>query len=724
MRTIRLGLALGLAAALGFAATPARATQVAVSAVLTQTPATVDYPMLPASGGTVAYRLVVTNAGDELIDTLLVTDTLAAHLMSITTEQDGAFTVAIAQGPTGTIYSWSATSLTMGIGDSFTFTMTGRVGESCVPVVVSNTPFVVASGASTSTTWSANPAGFPLRFAIQVEQNYAPASPSPGQLVTYTLTVKNTGSSTVDALTLTDTIAVQVRSPGAWSTTTSGTWSLDVSEVAGTGTRFVWTGSGIGLAPGGSLAFTVTGTAAEACVAYTVSNTARVEAADFCATASGVSPLTAWSQDPGLPLLPPVGLTTRAGDGWAVLIWQPGLNEPPPLNVSRWYVWRATASAGTYIWTATVSGDPLGNEYDTRAFWDKGLTNGETYHYRVQAASGCVTLFSDEVQVTPMTASALTDSGKYGTVFHQAGDGYIRLNWTANPFPGETRVNRYKIQRATRPGSNAWTSIADVVNAGYSFDFGPTQTNPSESLVNGFEYWYMVTPCCPDRSPSFLAARPYKPARGVAQPAISTNPSCARGVRIAWEPAVWGTYTHTFTGQGSGYAIFRSDDGGATLGLLDTVPANILAYVDCTVPVYGKRYLYLIRPIDSQEHWGDAYPSALIDVVLPTIRTYPNRNLFRPGRGETVSIVYQTTEPGTVRVSVWTPGGELVRRLHEADYAGSITVDTPYNSRDRLAAPLIWDGTNDARELVGSGAYLIVIEVNGKRDFRSVAVLR
>jgi hypothetical protein len=323
-----------------------------------------------------------------------------------------------------------------------------------------------------------------------------------------------------------------------------------------------------------------------------------------------------------------------------------------------------------------------------------------------------VSLFSDSVAVTPMTTTMLTDGGRFGTVYAEAGNGQVRLRWNATTYGTEAQPpTAWRVSRWAGPGSAVWYDLQTVYGIGEAFDAG--------GLVNGTEYRYMVQPCCPDRLPSYVSATPYLPARGNARPVVMTSPDCARGVRVTWEPAVAGTYTPV-----SGYAVFRSDDGGATLGRAGTTAANVLTFLDCTVPVYGKRYLYLIRPIDANGNLGDAYPSALIDVVLPTIRTYPDRNRFRPGLGERVHIVFQTTEAGRVRVSIWSPGGEKVRSLLDEEITGSFSADTPYNSRDRLRPPLVWDGANDAGELVGSGAYLIAIEVNGNRDFRAVAVLR
>ncbi len=725
---------LGLAGAAALA-TPARAAQVAVTAVLVQTPITNSMPVLPASGDIVVYRLVVTHTGDENIDTMTVTDTVGPQLAGVTMDQPAAFTPAITQGVSGTIYAWSGAALGMLPGEAYTFTLTGRVGDSCVPALVTNTPYVVATGPTSATEWSANPAGFPLAFNVQLQHALDIPEPNAGQVVTYTLNVVNTGTSTIDNLTLTDTLSSQVTPAGA---SVPAGFALLVASVPGSGTRFVWTGTNLELPPGGAITFTLTGTVAELCFSFSVTNTARVEASNACTATQVVATPIAWTRSLGT-LTPPANFVARPGDTWSVLSWEGAANERN-LPMTAWTVSRSIVSGSGFVWVGSVGVDAGGADFDTRGFWDTGLANGTTYYYKIGAVTGCATLYSSEVSVTPQDATVLPALGAFGTVYSEAGDGYVRLKWTYNPYPsasglaspGEQNVSAVRVWfSATTTGP--WLYAGQGPNTGSFLTFGDDVNTPTpavESLQNGGTYWFMVVPGLPDRRPSFLRGTPYRPARSDAQPAIATNPACPRGVRIAWEPAQWGTYTSTATGQGIGYAIFRSDDGGSTLvrlktpGGADIIPYNELSYVDCTVPTYGKRYLYLIRPVDTQGNLGLAYPSALIDVVLPAIRTYPDRNRFRPGRGEAVNIVYQTTEPGRVRVSVWTPGGELVRKLHDEEYAGNLTVDTPYNSRDRGAPALVWDGTNDSRELVGTGAYLIVIEVNGKRDFRSVAVLR
>ncbi|MEK7766534.1 MAG: hypothetical protein AAB368_09870, partial [bacterium] len=160
-----------------------------------------------------------------------------------------------------------------------------------------------------------------------------------------------------------------------------------------------------------------------------------------------------------------------------------------------------------------------------------------------------------------------------------------------------------------------------------------------------------------------------------------------------------------------------------------TVPAAgcALSLVD-RVPAYGKRYYFLVRPVDDHGVTGVAYPLALIDVPLPDNRVLLNHNLFRPGpeHGQTLDVNFQVVRPGHVTLSVWTTTGEAVRRrAWEGDVTEpGIGEDAPYNTRDRQLHPFVWDGTNDAGDVVFSGVYLIVLEIGGKRDVRSVAVMR
>ena len=696
MGTRRSIARLGLVLAMAFGATVARAT---ISLVMPD----IQTPVAPVSGETVTYMLTVVNTGDEDVTDLLVVDTVVPELTAVTVDQDPAFAagLSVTSGATGTVYAWSATGLTMSPGMGYTFSITGAVGLTCQPTTVVNTMRVSASGVSPVVEAFASSAGFGLGHAYEV--NLTPS----GDRKLFVITVKNLGTATVMDITVTDTLpptAVVFASsePAPFGPAAS-------VSVPGSGTLFVWSAQAVALPPLGLLTFTLSATPECSSIPFTVTLTAFVTGGTGCGSATATSPSRVWVQttDTMFSATP----TGWAGDSWAVLWWHP-LPVEYDTPIAAWQVWRS-ADGSTYVPMGFEGVDTGGtlSDVDTRAFWDQGLTNGVAYSYRLQALTACgASAFSDPPTiVTPMTATALVNSGQSGVVSILPGTGYVKLSWPANPYP-EPTVDRFYIHRLLSAGGPS-TTIMTVIGAGVTYDYG---------LVNGLTYWYMVVPCCPNRRPSFLSGVPMQPARGQGQPTARMDPSGPRAVRLDWLSALDGTFTPL-----AGYAIFRSDDGGSSTLLAGSVPASQLTFVDLGVPAYGRRYVYIIRPIDAAGYLGDAYPTTLIDVILPMNRTFPNRNRMRPALGERVEIIYQITEPGRLRVSVWTQAGEFVKKLYDQEVRGrDITVDIPYNSHNEGLPPLTWDGTNGNGELVASGVYLIVLEVNGKRDFRKVAVVR
>jgi len=687
MRTRRSIARLGLVLAMALGATVARAT---ISLVISD----IQTPVAPVSGETVTYMLTVVNTGDEAVTGLLVVDTVAPELTAVTVDQDPAFAagLSVTSGAAGTVYAWSATGLTMSPGMGYTFSITGAVGLTCQPTTVVNTMRVSASGVSPVVEAFASSAGFGLGHGYQV--TFTPSTDHKS----FVITVLNTGTATVMDLTVTDTLPPAA---AGFSSSEPAPFGPAASvSVPGSGTLFVWSAQAVALPPLVVLTFTINGTPDCSATAFPVTMAPYVTGGTGCGFAVASSQAENQVQPSGW-----------AGDQWAVLVWHPLPVEIEPSIVS-WQVWRSEDGT-TYVpagFEGVDTGGSLATE-DTRAFWDRGLTNGKTYFYRIQALDACaaVTISDPPTVVKPMPASSLPNAGQSGVVSILPGTGYVKLSWPANPYP-EPTVDRFFIHRSLSAGGPS-TTIMTVIGAGVTYDYG---------LVNGLTYWYMVVPCCPNRRPSFLSGVPMQPARGQGQPTARMDPSGPRAVRLDWLPALDGTFAPL-----AGYAIFRSDDGGSSTLLAGSVPASQLTFVDLGVPAYGRRYVYIIRPIDSAGYLGDAYPTTLIDVVLPMNRTFPNRNRMRPARGERVEIIYQITEPGRLRVSVWTQAGEFVKKLYDQEVRGrDITVDIPYNSHNEGLPPLAWDGTNGNGELVASGVYLIVLEVNGKRDFRKVAVVR
>jgi len=419
---------------------------------------------------------------------------------------------------------------------------------------------------------------------------------------------------------------------------------------------------------------------------------------------------------------PPPVLPAIAGDGSVVLLWQ--LSKDPSYSASldgiTSYVVFRTTMTGDWTACATLYNDFAWNSYvNTRSYWDEGLTNGVEYSYVVRAVSrttGNPYADSATIWVTPQAGFQYSN----GPVSVQSGDQWIRLNWDLGTtwWTAEPGVTQYRVFRATDPGLLGRNSVPASLHEEIPVDASYIDL---AGLINKVSYYYMVFPVYPDRTPFIVKAVPFRPISSSGQPVARMDGSAPRRIRITWSPAPAPDLTQSDVL--TGYAVFRSDDGGGTMKQIFWTNSSTLSVLD-DVPAYGKRYVYLIRPVDIVGRLGDAYPLAIIDVELPSNRLYLNHNRFRPRLGETLSTTFQITEAGRVRVSVISLTGEKIKTLYDRDHAGKFSADAPFNSLYAGLPPLVWNGSNESGRLVGSGAYLVVLEIGKNRYIGSVAVIR
>src|SRR6185436_10749131 len=99
--------------------------------------------------------------------------------------------------------------------------------------------------------------------------------------------VTNTGGTTIDNLTLVDTVSPVVVNQSV--TLPAGGFAQAIANVA-SGTRYVWSvGSGLNFTPGSVLTFQVDGAIGLVCAATPVDNTAMANGGTACAPLSVVS---------------------------------------------------------------------------------------------------------------------------------------------------------------------------------------------------------------------------------------------------------------------------------------------------------------------------------------------------------------------------------------------------------------------------------------------------
>ncbi len=168
------------------------------------------------------------------------------------------------------------------------------------------------------------------------------------------------------------------------------------------------------------------------------------------------------------PSAPP-NLTATFGDRTAFLNWS------APADVGgaallRYEVYRATSS-GAEVFLANTTASAT-------TYTDTGLTNGQTYFYKVRAVNvvGAGPL-SGEVSITPYstpTGPALAAPGY--------GDSAAYLTWTAPADNGGTPITGYRVFRSTSP--NPTSVIANLSGSNLTF----TDNN----VTNGVLYYYRV----------------------------------------------------------------------------------------------------------------------------------------------------------------------------------------------------------------------------------------
>ena len=416
------------------------------------------------------------------------------------------------------------------------------------------------------------------------------------------------------------------------------------------------------------------------------------------------------------------GVTAIAGDGWAVILWP--LNQDPNYSagldqITSYFIYRTPGGGAAPVASATVFNDYSWNSYvRTRSFWDDGLVNGQQYTYVIRAGArvGSNTVFGQSTSITLTPQEGYT--GTNGPIEAQSGDRWVKLKWypAATGWAQELGVTIYNIYRATHPGKLGRSALSVSIVSDGTFAY----TDLVE-LENKVPYYYMIFPGYPERTPYIIRVIPVRPISPGGQPLARMDGSAPRRVRVSWAPAPDPDLAQS--NPLSGYVVYRSDDGGGTMNEIYRVSSGTLSIID-EVPAYGKRYVYLVRPIDVEGRLGDSYPLAILDVELPSNRLYLNHNRFRPRLGEDLSVIFQITEPGRVIITVMSLTGERIKTLYDREHAGNFTSDAPFNSLYAGLPSLTWDGRNDSGQMVGSGAYMVILEIGKHRYIGSVAVIR
>jgi len=166
----------------------------------------------------------------------------------------------------------------------------------------------------------------------------------------------------------------------------------------------------------------------------------------------------------------PQGLTATAAEGQVTLSWTaPASNGGSAITGYKLY--RGTSS-GTETFLTSVG--------LSLVYTDGGLTNGQTYYYKVSAVNSAgESPQSSEASATPV-APATTPSAPRNLVA-TPGHAQITLTWQAPASIGGSAITGYRVYRGTVSGSE--TLVASL---------GPVLMYSDSGLTNGQIYYYEV----------------------------------------------------------------------------------------------------------------------------------------------------------------------------------------------------------------------------------------
>ncbi len=157
----------------------------------------------------------------------------------------------------------------------------------------------------------------------------------------------------------------------------------------------------------------------------------------------------------------PTGLTATAGNSQITLSWTvPSSNGGSAITGYNVYRGTTSGSEGTTP-VGTASGSTL-------SYTDTGLTNGQTYFYKVTAVNSVgQSMPSNEASATPAAPSTVP-SAPTGLTANTISSSQINLSWTA-PSNGGSAITGYKIERSTDGGTTWSTTVANTGSASTTY---------------------------------------------------------------------------------------------------------------------------------------------------------------------------------------------------------------------------------------------------------------
>ena len=287
---------------------------------------------------------------------------------------------------------------------------------------------------------------------------------------------------------------------------------------------------------------------------------------------------TASTTVPGAPTLN----APSAGDGQVVLTWS-APSDDGGSAITGYNIYRGISSDGEIILTT------IGN---VLTFTDTGLTNGQTYYYKVSAVNGeGEGALSSERSATPMLLT-VPSAPTLNTA--TASNGQVVLTWTSPSSIGGSPITGYKVYRGTTPeGESLLTAIGAVLTF--------TDTN----VIGGQAYYYKVSAVNSVGEGALSNEKSVTLISTPSMPEDLTLEPMNGDVSISWTaPTNNGGSTIT------GYRVYR---GATEADLTQIGTTSGLFFIDTTT-VKGSTYYYAITAVNEA---GEGARSTVSSLTVP-----------------------------------------------------------------------------------------------------------
>ena len=281
----------------------------------------------------------------------------------------------------------------------------------------------------------------------------------------------------------------------------------------------------------------------------------------------------------------PTLISAMPSNSQVVLTWtMPSSNGGS--SITGYNVYRGTSSGGETL-LAT-----LGSVF---TYTSTGLTNGQTYYYKVSALNSV----GEGAQSNELSAIPVTIPANPILMSATPGNAQVVLTWTAPNNNGGSPITNYNVYRGTTSGGEV-----------FLFTLGNVLTNTNTGLTNGQIYYYKVTAVnsVGEGPPSNEVSATPATVPGTPQ-SLSLDPGNAQ-VILTWSiPTSNGGSTIT------GYKVYRSTTETGTFSLVASPSGT--TYTDSSLS-NGQTYWYEVSAVNAV---GEG---AMTSSISATPYTVPN----------------------------------------------------------------------------------------------------